>query len=105
MRTEIIRKADAELVAQNEMRIVPAVIALVGAKAAERFLTFFTDQYPNPNTRMAYYRAAKRFYEWCEFRGLRFADIRSFHISAYLTEMLQHPDEDERKSKSTANRP
>lgn len=102
MSTEIIRKSDAELVTHDEMKFVPAVIAQVGPNAAERFLTFFTDQYPNPNTRMAYYRAAKKFYERCEFRGLTFADIRSFHISAYLTEMLQHPDENERKSKATA---
>jgi hypothetical protein len=33
---------------------LPAVIADLGDKAAERFFTFFTDNIPNPNTRAAY---------------------------------------------------
>ena len=66
---------------------VPAVIAGEGAKASERFFTFFTDTIRNKNTRAAYYRNAVRFFEWCEARRLVLRDIRSFHVSAYIEEL------------------
>ena len=46
------------------------------AKAAERFLEFFTANIRNKNTRRAYYKAACRFSEWCEGRGLDLAQGR-----------------------------
>ncbi|MFM1801011.1 MAG: hypothetical protein RJA81_363, partial [Planctomycetota bacterium] len=69
--------------------IVPAVIADLGERASERFLTFFTDTIRNPNTRSAYARNAGRFFLWCQQRDLRFDQIRSYHVSAWLEEMLQ----------------
>ena len=37
----------------------------------------------NPNTRRAYYKAAARFSEWCEGRGLHnLADVKTLHIAA-----------------------
>ena len=39
-------------------------------KSGERFYSFFTANIRNPNTRRAYYKAACRFSEWCEGRGL-----------------------------------
>ena len=43
---------------------IPAVIADEGPKASERFFTFFTDTIRNKNTRAAYYRNARRFFDW-----------------------------------------
>jgi hypothetical protein len=40
--------------------VVPRVIA--GDRAARRFLEFFAGTIRNKNTRMAYYRAATRFF-------------------------------------------
>jgi site-specific recombinase XerD len=67
---------------------IPAVIANEGHEASERFLTYFTDTIRNPNTRAAYYRNARRFFHWCERRKLTLHQIRSYHVSAYIEELL-----------------
>ena len=55
------------------------------AKAAERFFEFFTANIRNKNTRRAYYKAACRFAEWCEGRGLRdLASVKPLHVAAYI---------------------
>jgi len=48
----------------------PALIAAAGARASYRFFEFFTAQIRNPNTRRAYARAAKEFFDWLEARGV-----------------------------------
>jgi integrase/recombinase XerD len=63
---------------------VPALF-VSNAKAAERFFEFFTANIRNKNTRRAYYKAACRFAEWCEGRGLRdLASVKSLHVAAYI---------------------
>src|SRR5271163_542204 len=58
-------------------------------EAAERFWGFFTANIRNRNTRRAYYKAACRFAEWCEGRGLRdLAGVKPLHIAAYVEELL-----------------
>jgi site-specific recombinase XerD len=69
--------------------IVPAVIAQFGERASERFFTFFVDNIRNPNTRAAYYRNARRFFDWCGDRGLELKEIKSYHVSAYIEELAQ----------------
>ena len=68
---------------------IPAVIAGEGPEAAERFFTFFTDTIRNKNTRAAYYRNARRFFEWARDRGLALKEIKSFHVSAFIEELSQ----------------
>ncbi len=83
---------DERLPAQIEpsaATIVPAVIAQFGERASERFFTFFVDNIRNPNTRAAYYRNARRFFDWCGDRGLELKDIKSYHVSAYVEELGQ----------------
>jgi hypothetical protein len=41
----------------------PALAAAAGARASYRFFEFFTAQIRNPNTRRAYARAAKEFFD------------------------------------------
>ena len=66
----------------------PAVF-LPNARAAERFFDFFTSNIRNRNTRRAYYKAACRFAEWCEGRGLRdLAGVKPLHVAAYIEELL-----------------
>ena len=68
----------------------PAVF-LPSGKAAERFFGFFTAHIRNRNTRRAYYKAACRFSEWCEGRGLLdMADIKPPHVAVYI-ELLGLP--------------
>jgi hypothetical protein len=53
------------------------------SKTAERFFDFFTANIRNRNTRRAYYKAACRFAEWCEGRGLRdLAGVKPLHVAA-----------------------
>jgi site-specific recombinase XerD len=77
------------LTAARGTTFVPAVVAERGAKASERFVTFFTDHIRNPNTRRAYHRAVLDFFDWCESRGLDFVAIKSFHVSAYIEWLLK----------------
>ena len=65
--------------------LVPRVIAAAGDKAARRFLEFFAATIRNKNTRMAYYRAAVRFFEWCDKHKIgEIADIEPLHVAAYI---------------------
>jgi site-specific recombinase XerD len=62
----------------------PAIF-LPSEKAAERFFDFFTSNIRNKNTRRAYYKAAARFSDWCEGRGLHdLAHVKPLHIAAYI---------------------
>jgi site-specific recombinase XerD len=67
--------------------ISPAAPALFvpNAKTAERFFEFFTANIRNKNTRRAYYKAACRFSEWCQGRGLiTLAAVKPMHVAAYI---------------------
>jgi site-specific recombinase XerD len=65
---------------------------LPDAKAAERFFDFFTSTIRNKHTRRAYYKAAGRFSEWCEGRGLLdLAHVKPLHVAGYI-EWLALPE-------------
>ena len=68
--------------------VVPVIIADAGDRAARRFLEFFAATIRNKNTRMAYYRACRRFFEWCDEHHLgRLEDIEPLHVAAYIETM------------------
>jgi len=65
--------------------VVPRVIADAGDQAARRFLEFFAATIRNKNTRMAYYRAAARFFAWCDHHKVgEIVDIEPLHVAAYV---------------------
>jgi site-specific recombinase XerD len=67
------------------LTVQPPALFLPDEKAAERFFDFFTSNIRNKNTRRAYYKAAARFSDWCEGRGLRdLAFVRPLHVAAYI---------------------
>jgi integrase/recombinase XerD len=67
---------------------LPALIARAGKSAAQRFLEFFTVNIRNPNTRVAYGRAAGAFLRWCEARGLaELRQVQPVHVAAYIEEL------------------
>lgn len=68
---------------------VPVIISNLGDDATRSFLSFFVDHIRNRNTREAYLRAANRFFEWSDLRGLQFSDVQSFHVSGYIEELGQ----------------
>ena len=65
----------------------PLLVVGMGAKASERFVTFFTDNIRNPHTRRAYHRWVCDFFEWCEVGGLDFTTIKSYHVARYVEEL------------------
>jgi integrase/recombinase XerD len=68
---------------------LPAVFA-GGPKAERRFWEFFVTQIANDNTRRAYFRAARRFAEWCELRAVaELHQVQPMHVSAYLKALQQ----------------
>jgi integrase/recombinase XerD len=82
-----------ELVADilDEMTLVgskPPALFLPDAKTTERFLEFFAANIRNKNKRRAYYKAACRFSDWCEGRGLfDLTVIRPIHVAAFIEEL------------------
>jgi site-specific recombinase XerD len=63
---------------------LPALF-LANAKASERFWEFFAANIRNKNTRRAYYRAACRFSDWCEGRGLfDLAMVKPMDVAAFI---------------------
>src|SRR5271166_5718767 len=72
-------------VATGDGMVVPRVIAAAGDKAARRFLEFFAATIRNKNTRMAYYRAAARFFAWCDHHKIgEIVDIEPLHVATYV---------------------
>lgn len=72
----------AELVALSAQ--LPTLF-LANAKSAERFWEFFAANIRNKNTRRAYYKAACRFNDWSEGRGIfDLAEVRPIHIAAFV---------------------
>src|SRR4051794_22931677 len=87
--TALVQKPAARTVGRVVSPIVlPAAIAAAGDHAARRFLEFFAATIRNKNTRMAYYRACLRFFDWCEQHRIgTLADIEPLHVAAYIETM------------------
>jgi site-specific recombinase XerC len=66
---------------------VPALIEARGHHAGRRFIEFFTANIRNPNTRKAYYRAAREFFDWCDQAGLNLLDIEPIHVAAWVEDI------------------
>jgi site-specific recombinase XerD len=69
----------------------PPLLFLPHEAGARRFFEFFTANIRNPNTRRAYYKAACRFSDWWEEKGItEMKDVQPMHVSAYI-EWLGRP--------------
>ncbi len=86
MEHEIIEIDGRELAIQGG-GLAPAVIAHAGEGATRRFLEFFTATIRNRNTRVAYYRAARQFFEWCELRRVSLDQVCPMLVAAYIEEL------------------
>jgi site-specific recombinase XerD len=65
--------------------VVPELVARAGNRATRRFLEFFTANIRNPNTRLAYARAASQFLAWCEEHGLHQLEaIEPMVVASYI---------------------
>ncbi len=63
---------------------LPAAVRAQGERASRRFIQFFTASIRNRNTRIAYARAVKQFFDWCEERRLELHEIEAITVAAYI---------------------
>ena len=56
-------------------------------RAERRFWEFFTAHIRNPNTRLAYLAAVRRFAEWCERRGVALDQVEPMVLAAYIEQL------------------
>jgi len=83
-------KFKQNLPAEISSGMLPAVVLGSGEPAAYKFLEFFAADIRNRNTRLAYYRAACMFLEWCKRKRVRnLADIRTHHVAGYIEHLGQ----------------
>src|SRR5246127_5637976 len=66
---------------------LPVIIRAQGERASRRFIEFFTASIRNRNTRMAYARAVKQFFDWCDDRRLRLEEIEPLSVAAYIEQL------------------
>jgi integrase family protein with SAM-like domain len=69
------------------MDALPAAILAHGERTTRRFIEFFTATIRNRNTRMAYARAVKQFFDWREDHRLSLDDIEPIAIAAYIEQL------------------
>ena len=68
--------------------LLPAIVVQAGEETSRRFVEFFLVSIRNKNTRAAYARAVRQFLDWCDSRGMKFFEISSLAIAAYVE---RHP--------------
>lgn len=66
---------------------LPTLIVEAGEDSTRAFLEFFAATIRNGNTREAYARACRRFFTWCENRGIRLRQIEPLIVAAYIEEL------------------
>src|ERR1700756_1591883 len=71
------------------LEALPAIIRAQGERASRRFIEFFTASIRNRNTRMAYARAVKQFFDWCDDRRIKLEDIEPISVATYSNSSAQ----------------
>jgi site-specific recombinase XerD len=80
----VVLNRDEQAVALDPRAATPLVVRQAGPKAEERYYEFFAATIRNVNTRMAYLRAVRKFFEWMEPRGIALREIRPLHVAGYV---------------------
>src|ERR1041384_1294415 len=89
MSKDLVPQPHRELINNRSSTAVPALVTQSGTRAGKRFLEFFAANIRNPHTRRAYYRASRRFFDWCESWKIRtLADVQPVHIAAYVEKCI-----------------
>ena len=63
---------------------LPAIIGACNERTRLRFIQFFTANIRNRNTRRAYARGVKQFFDWTEGRRLELEEIDALAVAAYI---------------------
>jgi integrase/recombinase XerD len=72
---------------RDGLETLPVIIRAQGERASRRFIEFFTASIRNRNTRMAYARAVKQFFDWCDERRLHLMDIEAISLATYIEQL------------------
>ena len=64
--------------------MLPSTIGARNERTRLRFIQFFTANIRNRNTRRAYARAVKQFFDWTEGRRLDLEEIDPVAVAAYV---------------------
>jgi len=69
--------------------VLPRIISEEGRKAQSAFVNFFTASIENANTRRAYARAVRDFFEWLDVRrsGTTLKEIQPFMVAAFIKQL------------------
>ena len=78
---------DASAVAAPGPRATTPTLFSPTAHAERRFWEFFTAHIRNPNTRLAYLAAVRRFATWCERRGVALDQVEPMVVAAYIEQL------------------
>jgi integrase/recombinase XerD len=66
---------------------LPPIVRAQGERASRRFIEFFTANIRNRNTRMAYARAVKQFFDWCDEHRPELHEIEAVTVAAYIEQL------------------
>ncbi len=66
---------------------LPGAVNRAGENAARKFIEFFTANIRNRNTRQAYARAVRRFFDWCDAHRIELDQIEPMLVAAYIEEL------------------
>ena len=69
--------------------VVPQLIRDAGPDVIRRYVEFFTANIRNPNTRMAYMRAIRRFCNWTERHNVSLSQVEPVIVAAYVEELCK----------------
>jgi hypothetical protein len=69
------------------LEALSGIIRARGERASRRFIEFFTASFRNRNTRMAYARAVKQFFDWCDERRLELMDVEAISVATYIEQL------------------
>ena len=84
---DLLPAEDAPRPALSAHRTAAPVLFSPPAHAERRFWEFFTAHIRNPNTRLAYWTAARRFAAWCERRDLALDQVEPMVVAAYVEQL------------------
>lgn len=88
MATKIIIQPTRSSLSVTTDLVVPRMIGDAGDDAVKRFLEFFAVTIRNKNTRAAYIRACRSFFDWADKNEIgQLIDIEPIHIAAYIEVM------------------
>jgi len=86
MNADLVPSSSRQLIPTG-LSALPATISAAGENASRRFIEFFTANIRNPNTRAAYARAVRSFFDWCEEHGRELHEIDPVTVAAYIEQL------------------